>query len=491
MSKYDFNFDLYEDSTLAWIAQKIKVETNILEFGAANGRLTRFLKKEKLCCVDIVEIDEESGSEAALYAEFSWVGKERGDIEKYHWLNTSKKYDYIIFADVLEHLLNPQHVLECCKSVLKDNGEVLVSVPNISHNSIIIELMNDRFNYTPIGLLDNTHLRFFTRQSFIQMVEKIGLVIVDERAKYIRVGENEIKNTYGDVSKEIFKVLANRDNGEVYQYMFSLARSDEYLGGKCSRKVNFNKTFYYSAKAQYDQDGVFDYKKEIDKYVNPSYGYLETKIDILQGSHKCLLQFLNCNCITGKPIVKIRSLSETWREVENYINNVDIQNGGYYFYQKMPELVIELQETDCELEISMPIYAYDIEGTIFDVYVQLLNNQNQKIIDLEYQNQNLNNQIEKMENQYQNKEMELKHSSLQYEEIVKQKDMKFQESVNIYENMIKKKDNEFKQSIDIYENVIQQKENEYQENISLYKKEIENLKTEVELLKKRPKWKVF
>ena len=55
------------------------------------------------------------------------------------------KYDYVIFADVLEHLLHPEDVLDRCKIVIKKKGKVLVSVPNVSHNSIIIELMNDEF----------------------------------------------------------------------------------------------------------------------------------------------------------------------------------------------------------------------------------------------------------------------------------------------------------------------------------------------------------
>ena len=138
MGKYNFNFDIYEEDTLSWIAAEIGEKSNVLEFGAANGRLTKYLSQRKECIVDIVEIDEESGGEAAEYARKALLGNIEGDIEQYKWLELDEQYDYVIFADVLEHLVNPQEVLKRCKSIIKDDGKILVSVPNISHNSIII-----------------------------------------------------------------------------------------------------------------------------------------------------------------------------------------------------------------------------------------------------------------------------------------------------------------------------------------------------------------
>ncbi len=165
MGKYDFELDLYDENTISWIAQSVEAGSDVLEFGPANGRLTRYLKEKKGCHVDIVEIDEESGSEAAQYAEVSYIGDEEGDIEKYYWLSDNKKYDFIIFADVLEHLIHSDEVLKRCRRVIKENGKILVSIPNAAHNSVIIELFNDEFSYNPTGILDNTHVHFFTRSS--------------------------------------------------------------------------------------------------------------------------------------------------------------------------------------------------------------------------------------------------------------------------------------------------------------------------------------
>ena len=152
MGKYDFDLELYEDNPLAWIADRVAVSSRVLEFGSADGRLTRYLKENKNCLVDIVEIDEESGKKAALYANRAFVGSGEGDIEKYCWLLDGEKYDFIIFADVLEHLLHPWEVVKKCKKALVPQGQILASVPNIAHNSIIIDLINDRFTYHPTGL---------------------------------------------------------------------------------------------------------------------------------------------------------------------------------------------------------------------------------------------------------------------------------------------------------------------------------------------------
>ena len=165
MGKYDFGLDMYDENTISWIANSVEPDSDVLEFGPANGRLTRYLKEYKNCKVDIVEIDEESGSEAAQYAENALIGVDKGDIEKYYWLETGKKYDFIIFADVLEHLVHADEVLKRCRIAVKETGKVLVSVPNVAHNSVIIELLNDEFHYNPTGILDNTHVRFFTRST--------------------------------------------------------------------------------------------------------------------------------------------------------------------------------------------------------------------------------------------------------------------------------------------------------------------------------------
>lgn len=226
MGNYDFELDLGSQNTMSVINGWIEPESEVLEFGPANGRLTRYLTEEKKCAVTIVEIDAESGAEAKKYAKESYLGKEYGNIEKYYWTQTENRYQYIIFADVLEHLINPAQVLKRCKGLLKENGRILISIPNVTHNSIIIDMLNDKFEYDDAGLLDRTHIHFFSYASFLKMAEECGLFICDTASIYSRVGNNEIANSFEDVPIEVANYLRKRVHGSIYQYVVNLSVSD-------------------------------------------------------------------------------------------------------------------------------------------------------------------------------------------------------------------------------------------------------------------------
>lgn len=121
-------------------------------------------KRKKNCVIDCVEINEADAKIAEEYCTKMLVG----DVELIDFaiLQTWGTYDYIIFADVLEHLKNPELVLEKCKILLKENGEILSSIPNVAHASIVLNLLDGKFQYQKIGLLDNTHLKLYTKKYF-------------------------------------------------------------------------------------------------------------------------------------------------------------------------------------------------------------------------------------------------------------------------------------------------------------------------------------
>ena len=227
MGNYDFSLDLESQNTMSVINNWIKPESTVLEFGSANGRLTKYLSEEKKCKVTIVEIDEEAGSKAEKYAVRSYLGTKYGNIENFFWEREKQEFQYIIFADVLEHLNNPQKVLEKCKEVLREDGRILVSIPNITHNSIIIDMLNDKFEYSKTGLLDRTHIHFFSYKSFIDMVKKNGMFVCETVPIYSRVANNEIKNSFADVPVEIAQYLRKRIAGSIYQYVFKLSISEK------------------------------------------------------------------------------------------------------------------------------------------------------------------------------------------------------------------------------------------------------------------------
>ncbi len=84
--------------------------------------------------------------------------------------NFEQKFDYIILADVLEHLKNINQVILTIWPLLKKDGSMLISIPNINHIDIVLNLIKGNFNYSLFGILDNTHLRFFTQKSFKEWI---------------------------------------------------------------------------------------------------------------------------------------------------------------------------------------------------------------------------------------------------------------------------------------------------------------------------------
>ncbi|HEX2621288.1 MAG TPA: methyltransferase domain-containing protein, partial [Phototrophicaceae bacterium] len=87
-------------------------------------------------------------------------------------------FDKILLQNVLEHLYQPERVLDDCHHVLKPTGRVIVSVPNVANITVRMALLFGRFNYVERGILDKTHLRFFTRSSARQLLEMHGYRII-------------------------------------------------------------------------------------------------------------------------------------------------------------------------------------------------------------------------------------------------------------------------------------------------------------------------
>ena len=89
-------------------------------------------------------------------------------------LSARSEYDFIIFADVLEHLPEPSKVLRRCVASLKPDGKVIISVPNVANIVVRLSLLLGRFEYRDRGILDRTHLRFFTRKTLTRLLDESG-----------------------------------------------------------------------------------------------------------------------------------------------------------------------------------------------------------------------------------------------------------------------------------------------------------------------------
>lgn len=91
-------------------------------------------------------------------------------------------FDYIVCADVLEHLIDPWKVLTELVTYLKPSGRLVVSIPNVRHWSVWFPLiLRGRWEYRDVGIMDKTHLRFFTRVTGVKLIEGASSKVVECR----------------------------------------------------------------------------------------------------------------------------------------------------------------------------------------------------------------------------------------------------------------------------------------------------------------------
>jgi 2-polyprenyl-3-methyl-5-hydroxy-6-metoxy-1,4-benzoquinol methylase len=132
---------------------------DVLELGCSTGYITERFQKNR-CNIDVVEIDKNDADKAKKYARKVYIGSVE---DKNLIRHINKKYDFIIAADILEHLKNPEVTLDLVKSKLKKDGSLIISIPNIACWKIRKDLFfRGIFDYQDFGILDKTHLKFFT-----------------------------------------------------------------------------------------------------------------------------------------------------------------------------------------------------------------------------------------------------------------------------------------------------------------------------------------
>lgn len=373
MGNYDFELDLESVNTMSVILQWISNNSQILEFGCANGRLTKYLKEKKNCQITIVEMEEEAGGQAQKYADKSYIGNERGNIENYIWLEGAEKYDFIIFADVLEHLSHPEEVLRKCKKSLSDGGRILISIPNFSHNSIIIDLMNDKFEYDKTGLLDRTHIHFFTYSSFLNMIEKNGFQIRDQQYIYSRVGNNEIKNSYFDVPTDVANYLRERVAGSIYQYVFNLSLMEEEERNfliEDDRKP-FIEDYKESLESQLffpDSDGVYTAERKISLiYKYRKLTKLRFDVSNLKFDGSVRWDPMEYNVIIRLTRYEVITQNEDRIKMKIAGHNADDNLNNYFiFLSSDPQIIFSIsmdnvKETISRVEIDYEILKYRFE----------------------------------------------------------------------------------------------------------------------------------
>lgn len=150
----------------------------ILDVGCAAGFLGQAIKFRQPCRVTGIEYIEEIAAEAAKRLDVVLSGDAIVRLSEL----PDQHFDAIIMADVLEHLADSEAVLTLVKRKLKHDGQLILSVPNVRHWSVVLGLLQGEWNYVDAGILDRTHLRFFTRRSLVKLLTDMGFAITNMQA---------------------------------------------------------------------------------------------------------------------------------------------------------------------------------------------------------------------------------------------------------------------------------------------------------------------
>jgi SAM-dependent methyltransferase len=146
----------------------------ILDVGAATGYVGTALREARPGGAELTGIETDPVAREALAARYARV---HGSLEA---LPPEERFDLALLLDVIEHTPDPRATLERTARALRSGGHILVSVPNVAHWSMRGLLLLGSFNYTASGILDRTHLRFFTRKTFLATLREAGLVVESE-----------------------------------------------------------------------------------------------------------------------------------------------------------------------------------------------------------------------------------------------------------------------------------------------------------------------
>lgn len=150
----------------------------ILEVGCSSGYLGAFLKTQGFTVWGI-EPDVEAAEVASECLDYVFNGTIESFFDMLGDSPGTVKFGAILFGDVLEHLADPLAILLKAIETLSDAGQIIVSIPNVAHISVRMMLLEGRWEYEQTGILDETHLRFFTRDSIVDLMDSAGLKVLD------------------------------------------------------------------------------------------------------------------------------------------------------------------------------------------------------------------------------------------------------------------------------------------------------------------------
>jgi SAM-dependent methyltransferase len=207
--RYHFDeVDLDSGNVHADVVNFVEEGSKVLELGPATGYMSRAFARRG-CAVTGIEVDAEMAERAAEACERLIVG----DLDAMD-LDAElgrERFDAIVSADVIEHLKDPLGALRRLRPFLAKGGRFVISIPNVAHGSVRLALLQGRFEYRDLGLLDS--------ETFERLLDDAGLVLVELRRHDLAIAESEIEFDESAVPAGLLEELEADPDALTYQFV--------------------------------------------------------------------------------------------------------------------------------------------------------------------------------------------------------------------------------------------------------------------------------
>jgi 2-polyprenyl-3-methyl-5-hydroxy-6-metoxy-1,4-benzoquinol methylase len=212
-----------ENNSHAYALSMVGYNKSVLEVGCATGYFSEALV-DRGCNVTGIELDPDAAKIAEKWLDRVVVGDlDAGEV----WDSIAdESFDAVVFGDVLEHLRDPLSALRAAVRKMKPSGVVVTSIPNIAHGDVRIALLNGAFEYRETGLLDRTHVRFFTIETVRELLRDAGLIVVDTKRVIMPLFHSEMDVKRSDIPQAVLDELLSDPESESYQFVMKSVRDN-------------------------------------------------------------------------------------------------------------------------------------------------------------------------------------------------------------------------------------------------------------------------
>lgn len=154
---------------------------NVMEIGCGSGNTLKHIK-DKYSNIETIGVEINSTIARIAHNNVDYIYNEDAENADYVFKKYSKKIDVLLLLDIVEHLRDPWGFLINCREMLSEDGVIISSIPNIRNLKVLLPLVFlGKWDYQSAGILDITHLRFFTFKTIVDMVNKCDMKVVDVR----------------------------------------------------------------------------------------------------------------------------------------------------------------------------------------------------------------------------------------------------------------------------------------------------------------------